>query len=396
MNIDESWQRIVKQVVHIPDSALGKWGESAENYILLSVDRSSECMNKIKNVQKILTACLMHILKEKNAEIYCFGSPFLTGVLEHKSDIDVVVLRKEDVRKPLSEGDACTPQARSEQNMILNSISTTALRLGDIFSSIQERPRARVPYVRASLKNGLEIDISAYRRNGVRNTLLIQQYFSKCSCQENLLNAAERLYAVNLNDSAFNSALRMFSIGLKLWGKRTGLIDPVQSFLTSYAFNVMLCYYINQRGFSQFIHPESISIPCDSPTIPVHRPLVQDGEYRHFLLGYLMRDFLTFYNYEFDYYNSVVSLSRKVHTTKSSLGWGLREEERLHGTAGNSAFYRFCVEDPYEDHLSLGRFVSPLRFTKLRMALHFAQLNGFGYANLKELGAYTTNKMFVP
>ncbi|KNH07600.1 hypothetical protein XU18_1694 [Perkinsela sp. CCAP 1560/4] len=339
------------------------------------LDPSETCMGRIKNIHAIITSKLMGLLVEKNAQIYCFGSSMVNGVVEKKSDVDVVYLTREDLQKPLSIGDVCNPQSRSEQTSILSAISKILMKDSELFSTVQEKPRARVPYVRGVLKNGLEIDISAHRRNGVRNSLLLRSYFSQIPpTRPSLPNATTSVY-------------RMLSLALKFWGKRTGLVDPVQTFLTSYAFNVLICYYLQQRGGMDFIHPESILIPKGHPTVPDYREIALAGTQGHTCLGWYMRDFLKFYNHEFDYNNTVVSLSRKGITTKEYLGWGLRDEERMHGTDGNAFFYRFCVEDPYENRLNLGRFVTPLRYSMFRMALHQAQLNGFGYLNLKNYGA---------
>eukprot|EP00009_Paramoeba_aestuarina_P003887 CAMPEP_0201515434 /NCGR_PEP_ID=MMETSP0161_2-20130828/7010_1 /ASSEMBLY_ACC=CAM_ASM_000251 /TAXON_ID=180227 /ORGANISM="Neoparamoeba aestuarina, Strain SoJaBio B1-5/56/2" /LENGTH=144 /DNA_ID=CAMNT_0047912265 /DNA_START=660 /DNA_END=1094 /DNA_ORIENTATION=+ len=138
-----------------------------------------------------------------------------------------------------------------------------------------------------------------------------------------------------------------------------------------------------------FIDPSSIAIPIDRPTMPDYRELTfaHEDDFNFSLrLGELMRDLLAFYNHEFDYNSHVVSISRQGLTTKDFLRWSRRDEEKERLTDG-TAFYRFCVEDPYEDRLNLGRFVTPLRYSMFRMALHQAQLNGFGYLDLKRRGA---------
>ena len=372
--------------VDIPDHVLPEWGQAAENYVLTLIDRSESCMGKIQSVQSMLSSKLESLLKEKNANLYCFGSPFVSGITEKRSDIDFVFLTQQDLSRPLSVGDLCTPQSRSEQTSILNSISKLLMRDACIFSSIQEKPRARVPYVRGQLKNGFEVDISANRRNGVRNSLLLCKYFSQEMPVGKLTPNQHLLPGFLYTDRSPSSTHRMLSLALKCWGKRTGLIDPVQSFLTSYAFNILICYYMVQRGLMTFVHPDSVSVPHRCPTIPKYRQIFLSQAERHRTLGWYMRDFLTFYNYEFDFSRSVISLSQSGITDKSLLRWGIRDEERMHETDGRTFFYRLCIEDPYEDRLNLGRFVTPLRYSMFRMALHQAQLNGFGYLNLKDHG----------
>mmetsp|Transcript_18162 Transcript_18162/g.28445 ORF Transcript_18162/g.28445 Transcript_18162/m.28445 type:complete len:382 (-) Transcript_18162:135-1280(-) len=377
MNIDHTWERIVQRRVSIPDSILSDWGHAAVQYILPRLDVSDTCMGRIKSIQATLSRKLMRLLVDHNAQMYCFGSPMVNGVVEKNSDIDFVYLSKDDVRKPLSVGDICTPQSRAEQTSILSAMAKILMKDSDVFISVQEKPRARVPYVRALLKNGTEIDISANRRNGVRNSLLLRSYFS------------QKPYSLCQAHERSTSLFRMLSLALKLWGKRSSIVDPSQAFLTSYAFNVMICFYLQQRGRMSFIDPSSIAIPIDRPTMPDYRELTfaHEDDFNFSLrLGELMRDLLAFYNHEFDYNSHVVSISRQGLTTKDFLRWSRRDEEKERLTDG-TAFYRFCVEDPYEDRLNLGRFVTPLRYSMFRMALHQAQLNGFGYLDLKRRGA---------
>ena len=330
-------------------------------------------MDRIRDTHSVLTSKLSDILRVHKAKLYLFGSCVVNSVVEPKSDVDCVLLTEKDLKQPPSVGDPSTSQSRSEQNFVLNLVAKTLMRYTETFSAIQEKPRARVPYVRCVMKNGQEIDISANRRNGVRNSLLLRNYLAQPFVSSNS----------TLSGSS-NSFFRFMSLAIKVWGKRTGLIDPAQAYLTSYALNILLCYYMIQRSKMNFIDPQSITVPTQEPVLPKYS--VFDLEEQRNELGFHMRDFLTFYNHEFDFSNDVVTLSRPSKTKKADLEWTSQDEEKMRGD-GNAFFYRLCIEDPYEDRLNLGRFVTPLRYGMLRLALHQAQINGLGYMDLGRNGA---------
>ena len=388
MNLDTSWERIARRNVHIPDHILAPWCQKIQHGVLNLVDRSEDCMKRIYTVHKDLSTKLIDMLRIHKARLNIFGSSVVNGFVEPKSDIDCVFLTGKDLAQPVSVGDPCSSQSRSEQSFTLNLIAKKLIKYTTSFASIQEKPRARVPYVRCLMHGGQEVDISANRRNGVRNSLLLRSYLAQPYSSSSSFGARDPGGGRNRFS---HSLFRMFSLAIKVWGKRTGLIDPAQAYLTSYALNILICYFFLQRKKMVFIPPESIRVPIREPVLPLYNALHLGEDGDQYALGSSLRDFLHFYNHEFDFHRHVVSLSRQGLTSKEELGWTAQDEERMRGNESNTFFYRLCIEDPYEDRLNLGRFVTPLRYGMFRLAFHHAQLNGLGFHDLSKQGAEVRN-----
>jgi len=344
----------------IPEEKLLLLGKGTTQALLGLIDSSPTCMERISQIHKAVSSTIQDLCRAHRAKLYTFGSSVVYGFVEPESDIDFVFLTEKDLSREANDmGDSASSQARSDQNFVLGLMAKVLKQKGaKEFQSVIEMPRARVPFVRCVMKNGQEVDISANRRNGVRNSLLLNSYFMQPS---------------------FSSLGRWLALSVKVWAKRSSLIDPQQAYLTSYAMNILVIYFLIQRKKIEWINPASVEIPRKEPVLPVYSPLVfPPTDESHRELGFHMRDFLRFYNQEFDYAQHVVTLSRKGLTTKQDLDWTLSCEEKSRAMGG-SFWYRLCLEDPYEERLNLGRFVTPMKFDMFRSAMTNAVGNGLGY-----------------
>eukprot|EP00759_Apiculatamorpha_spiralis_P040454 PhF_6_TR39018/c0_g1_i1/m.58396/K13291/TUT; terminal uridylyltransferase len=351
-----NWETVVTQSVDIHDDYLAHLGQKAEGTLLGLIDTKPSSVQRIVDIHHLVSQSLTDLARVHKARLYVFGSSVVYGFVEPASDIDMVFLSEKDLNQPPTLGDSSTPQARSDQNFVLSMIAKS-LVAKKALKSVTEKPRARVPFVRCVTNEGQEVDISAHRRNGVRNTLLLQSYFSQ---------------------PVVNGLSKWLALGVKVWAKRALLIDPAQAYLTSYAFNIMVVYYLLIRNQMRFIPPMSVVVNKKEPLLPVHSPLLTPLPHPEHL-GFLFRDFLRFYNREFDFQNHVISLNKPGITTKQELGWTQGDEEKKRGFGGETFWYRLCIEDPYEDRLNLGRFVTPMRYGTFRLAMHDAMKNGLGY-----------------
>jgi hypothetical protein len=93
-------------------------------------------------------------------------------------------------------------------------------------------------------------------------------------------------------------------------------------------------------------------------------------------MGSLLVGFFAFYCFEFDWVNHVVSLNRPGITTKAQLGWKTGDEIRLgRPGVGKNVRYTFCIEDPYEENLNLGRHIGECRWRKVQTEFHRAMVS---------------------
>lgn len=193
----------------------------------------------------------------------------------------------------------------------------------------------------------IDFDLS-FRVFGIRNSQLLRRYFMQHPCA------------------------RPGAMILKEWSKRCGVNNSVNGFLTSYAVAILWLYFLLQKKVVQFVDPVK-DIPASlegCPQNPLYVPMVDpswtEKEYEQHArqAGDLLVEFFYFYAIEFDWENYVVSLNRQGVTTKRELGW--IEEGDFQSLSGISdgpggqlrrhhVRYNFCIEDPYEENLNLGR-----------------------------------------
>ncbi|CCW67884.1 unnamed protein product [Phytomonas sp. Hart1] len=207
----------------------------------------------------------------------------------------------------------------------------------------------------------VDFDLS-FRALGIRNSELLRRYLLNHPCA------------------------RPGAIVLKDWSKTSGVNNSVNGYLTSYAINIMWIYFLVQKGVVKYVDPiadipESLRSYHEELTkSPRYRPMLDPAWSAEEKLTYeqeagrLLMEFFLYYAYEFDWENNVVSLNRKGITTKRMLDWDSEAIAPPMATTGhpngrrggNPTRYSFCIEDPYEENLNLGRHMGITKSLRVR------------------------------
>ncbi|TPP47266.1 Cid1 poly A polymerase family protein [Leishmania donovani] len=284
----------------------------------------------VAEVHQKVSACVQTV--DPAMTPYIFGSTAVLGVHEQGSDVDFACLSPTDVQDGKG-ADAVSEVAKGLQSDFLFRLSEVVKREHYLWG-IELVRRTRVPVLR--VKGGLGVDsvsfdVTANRRNGVRNSALLRAYFTQCP------------------------EARWLSMLVKQWSKRTGLNASVDGgCITSYGWNIMVVYYLLRRRLVTLVPVES----CD-----------QGGQ----ALADMLMDFVRYYLDEFAPETEVMSLTRAAgETTKEMLSW-TKQAEDMARIRGEKIHYRWCIEDPYEYDLNVGRNVTPFKLMLLRKHLERAQ-----------------------
>ncbi|XQJ29777.1 Cid1 family poly A polymerase, putative [Leishmania guyanensis] len=301
----------------------------------------------VEDVHQKVSACVQQV--DPTMTPYIFGSTVVLGVHEQGSDVDFVCLSPADVQNGKG-ADAVSEVAKGLQSGFLFRLSEVVKREHYLWD-IELVRRTRVPVLR--VKGGLGVDgvsfdVTANRRNGVRNSALLRAYFTQCP------------------------EARWLSMLVKQWSKKTGLNASVDGgCITSYGWNIMVVYYLLRRKLVKLVPVESCDVANIAP-MPPYMPLEtpqQDGQ----ALAVMLMDFVSYYLDEFTPETEVMSLTRAAgETTKEMLSW-TKQAEDMARIRGERIHYRWCIEDPYEFDLNVGRNVTPFKLMLLRKHLERAQ-----------------------
>lgn len=280
---------------------------------------------------------------------FIFGSTAVLGVHEHGSDVDFVCLSPADVQDGTG-ADAVSEVAKGLQAEFLNRLSEVVKQEHYLWD-IELVRRTRVPVLRVKGgmgTDGVSFDVTANRRNGVRNSALLRCYFAQCP------------------------ETRWLSMLVKQWSKRTGLNASVEGgCITSYGWNVMVAYYLMQRRLATLVPIASCDVAQIAP-MPPYMPL-EAPQQQGRVLAEMVLDFVHFYLDEFQAETEVISLNRPAgETSKEMLSW-TKHAEDMARIRGEKIHYRWCIEDPYEYNLNVGRNVTPFKLMLLRKHLERAQ-----------------------
>jgi DNA polymerase sigma len=317
---------------------------------LRPVLRADTKLAALQSAHEEVSRCAARCLPEM--QLFAFGSSTTFGLTERGSDVDFVLLSDDAVRdgKGLDSG---STMARQIQAHNLASLART-MREDHKAWKVQEIKRARVPLLKIQTPTAT-FDVSANRRNGVRNSWLLRYYYNQCP------------------------EARWLSLAIKSWSKRTGMNGGINGFLTSYAFNIMVVYYLLQRGKVQFV-PLDASDVSALPLVPTGMPIARPDAAA---LGDAAMDFLAFYRTEFDFDANVVSLSRPGVTSRAQLEWTVEAEDRIRMQQGEEmaerVAYRLCIEDPYEVNLNVGRVATAFKMELFRRNLQLGEDNALGW-----------------
>jgi DNA polymerase sigma len=304
----------------------------------------------VADVHSKVSACVQKV--DPAMTPFIFGSTAVLAVHEQGSDVDFVCLSPTDVQDGTS-ADAVSEVAKGLQADFLFRLSQE-VKQEHFLWDIELVRRTRVPVLRVKGgmgADGISFDVTANRRNGVRNSALLRNYFKQCP------------------------ETRWLSMLVKQWSKKTGLNASVEGgCITSYGWNMMVAYYLMQRKVAALVPIDSCDVAHISP-MPPYMPLEapqQGGQ----VLAEMVLDFLHFYVDEFHEDTEVISLSRPAgETTKEMLSW-TKHAEDMARIRGEKVHYRWCIEDPYEYNLNVGRNVTPFKLMLLRKHMERAQETG--------------------
>ena len=313
--------------------------------VALSKPLSDSGIDRVHIAHQIVSGAVEDV--NPSLKLYAFGSTSVYGFHERNSDVDFVVLREEDIADGKGE-DSQSQLAKGLQSELLVKLGRR-LQDSHLDWTVDAVKRARVPVVKIKSKT-LDFDITAFRRNGVRNSALLRAYMTQ------------------------NPDMRWVSLAVKHWSKRCGMNGPL-GYLTSYGFNILVVYFLLQRGLLKFVDPDSCCASTIDP-LPSGLPLSSPSDPE--LIGKLLMDFLHYYKNEFNVQNDVVTLSREGRTTKQQLNW-TKEAEDIKLINSEKVAYRLCIEDPYEINLNVGRKVTAFKLDMMMRTFDKGIQTGMGY-----------------
>ena len=272
----------------------------------------------------------------------------------------------------------------------------------------------------------IDFDVSL-RTFGLRNSLLLQQYMQqpiKVYIEASLLKPNGKFSTENHYYHQSYSIVRLGALFIKKWGKQSGVIDSKQGYLTSYALNILWIYFLYQNNYIYYIDTQAIpstilynsNNTMDNTTHSkifneavikeklkwLHETTPQNPSYFSILdkhlniicqrgshgackylneseyeadldiispyiyneLARIILHFFSFYTYEFNWDNHVISIKSRGIITKNELNW-MPDQSKEKG-----AKYLLCIEDPYENNLNLGRHIGVVRKIKVMNAFY--------------------------
>lgn len=284
---------------------------------------------------------------DSSCKIFLFGSTVAFGFHEKGSDLDFVALNESDLLPGTKVDDNSEVQRAIQSKFVRNVFEE--LQKDSPTWKMEVVLRARVPVLRVHTGSPIPFDISSHRRNGVRNSALLRAYIQQ------------------------RPVARWLCMLVKKWGKEVGLTGAKPAgFLTSYGLNIMVIHYLMRRKVLSPIAPDAINI-ADVARLPKEIPLIPLTDNELADLGELALGFLNFYLHEFNPAEDVISINRGTdRTPRSALQWNTSGAEM-----GGRQHFLWCIEDPYELNLNVGREITPLKSTILQKHFENAEKTQF-------------------
>jgi len=214
---------------------------------------------------------------------------------------------------------------------------------------IQEHPRltvseevfsAKVPILRLCFDGQLDIDLSCQNTYAVRNTRYLRAYAN------------------------IDQRVQELGVAVKLWAKAVGLCGAAQGNLSSYAFTLLVIYFMQ-------VHPD-VLLPC-LPTYAFEEGMAGESDSRvrelscswnrSLSLAELLGRFFWFYTRAFTWGQEVVSprLGRRLSATDQQF-------RQLRGRYAS----RLQVEDPFRLERNLHHVLGEMEEARLKEALEQA------------------------
>jgi len=276
----------------------------------MSKRRLERCLKELRFVLKQLGG---------NWALHQFGSA-ASGFNTVTSDLDVTCCLRSDL----------SPDLKAEAASVLSQRLAPIFRQHSAFEITEEILGARVPILKLCFENELEVDLSCHNLTPLVNTRLLREY----------CNLDQRIYHLGL--------------AVKLWAKAVGVCGATPGNLSSYAFTLMMLYFLQ-------VHPD-----VQLPVFPVeafkkpHKLLAVASTRPSWrctlLLVDLLKSFFRFYAEEFKWGTEVVSVrvgKRQMASEPMFAALRARQAQRIH------------IEDPVQLERNLHGYVEESHLRKL-------------------------------
>ena len=153
--------------------------------------------------------------------------------------------------------------------------------------------------------------------------------------------------------------MRMLVLLVKSWAKRRDLNDPYHGSLSSYAYVLLVIFFLQTRDPPILPCLQEHKRPQDPSRIPMEEGFdVYSYQRLHDLAGIgsanqasvagLLLGFFRFYGWEFDFQYQVVSIRKGQPISKEDKGWVKGQSKTIN---------YMCIEDPFETSHNLGKSV---------------------------------------
>ncbi|CAJ1443510.1 unnamed protein product [Effrenium voratum] len=270
------------------------------------------------------------------AEVWPFGSS-ANGCGERFSDLDLVITH--ELSKPITR--------RQSRPLALGALAELAELCIDEGFEVEELREARVPIL-IMQKDGYDIDLSYGNLLPILNTRLLRSY------------------------ATLNPKLAKLTAAVKRWAKRKGIAKTWEGFISSYAWTLMVIYYLQTVGELPSLHlledevhrfPPDLGFACSFASAAEAEEAWQAA--RDASCAELLRGFFQFYTEDFDWTSEVVSVRlgfRSFINSRSALHDLRRGIGLLH------------IEDPIDVGRNLNFALTESAVDTLRYELDTAQM----------------------
>jgi len=299
------------------DDSFSKLGQDVRAR-LAECGRSADDLSLLEQCVKELDA----IVRESGTDwqLQPFGS-LANGFCTQTSDLDATCFREVDAR-----------DNRNAAHTLRHNY-LPLLEEHRKFEVVQQVLQARIPILKLRFNERLDVDLSCNNTQPLRNTWLLKSY-----CQ-------------------LHASVRDLGVAVKLWTKAVGVVGAAQWNLSSYAFNLLVIYFMQ-------VDPE-IQLPClpiDAFEFGALRdldPRVQ-AAFRWVCplsLGQLVQRFFFFFAKVFDWGREVAAVR---------LGRRTESADPIFRELPGRWTRRIHVEDPFEQERNLHCVLGPEEEIKLR------------------------------
>lgn len=264
--------------------------------------------------QSMMVACMQELrgsvqLLGSDWKLEPFGS-CANGFCSRFSDLDVTCYR-------------CSADEGSEAAVtVLRGGLAPLLKQNERFRIVEEVWHTRVPIVKLRFHEELDVDLSCFNLEALRNTGLLRRY------------------------AQLSPSVTGFVMAVKAWAKAEGVVGAPQGHLSSYSMTLLALYFLQ-------VDP-ALQLPC--------LPLVDDGACADrwtcsMPLARVVARFFQFYVHHFGWGREVVSLR---------LGRRLAAEDAVFHRLSRRDHLRLHVEDPFLHNRNLNCVLRPKQEAELR------------------------------